>query len=141
MLPELLLHWSLQCKHCGAPIWLLVGNIQPLSAPRESPANEFHAIAVADTVCKHVETYTLHQDSPGHSPKNRVILAEPKYGDVVPLGSLQCEAANCGILLPLLALWGRDTTLEERLRDTKTWNWANLRCPKGHAIRPVSFGA
>jgi hypothetical protein len=120
-------------------MWLHAEKIRPLFAYPESLANEFHALAVAHDHCKHVENYILHKDLPGHNQKDMVILVEPHYGDVVPLGSLQCEAENCSILLPLFAVWSRSTTGEERLSDTNTWNWESLRCPKGHVINPVSF--
>jgi hypothetical protein len=139
MPPKFVPHWSLHCKHCGAPMWLLAEKIRPLFAHPGALANEFHVIAVAHDHCKRVETYTLHRDFPDHNPRDGVILVEPHYGDVVPLGSLQCEAENCSILLPLFAVWSRATTDEQRVSDTNTWNWESLRCPKGHVVRPVSF--
>jgi hypothetical protein len=51
-------------------MWLLAEKILPLFANLESLANEYHVIAVAHTGCKHVESYTLHKDFPGHNPKD-----------------------------------------------------------------------
>jgi hypothetical protein len=70
MTPELSRHLSLHCKNCGHPMWLLAEKILPLFANLESLANEYHVIAVAHTGCKHVESYTLHKDFPGHNPKD-----------------------------------------------------------------------
>jgi hypothetical protein len=111
MPPEGRVHWILNCKHCGAPMWLLAEKIRPLFEYPGALANEFHAIAVADTGCKRVETYTLHTDLPGYNPKDGPILVEPDYGDVEHLGPLQCEEESCGILLELFAVWSPATSV------------------------------
>jgi hypothetical protein len=132
-------HYVLHCKDCGFPLWLLADTIRPLFAYPEVQSNRFHAIAVGCARCKNVGTYTLHKDFPGHNPEDTVIAAEPHYGDVIRLGSLECEEEGCGTLLPLFALWSPATTSEERRADVATWRWENSRCPRGHSIPKPEF--
>lgn len=115
-------------------MWLLAETIRRLFQYQDDPPNRFHAIVVGCTYCKSLETYTLHKDFPGHNPKDTVIFAPPQYGDVVHLRSLECDAENCGTLLPVIALFHPNAPVEVRKDIVDAWTWENLVCPQGHPI-------
>jgi hypothetical protein len=65
-----------------------------------------------------------------------VIGAEPLYGDVVHVSTLECAGEGCNTQLPLFAVWSADMPAEERRADISTWRWENLKCPQGHSRFP-----
>jgi hypothetical protein len=113
---------------------LLSESIQPLFGDRERLPNRFAAAVVVCSRCKRLDIHTLHKGFPGYDPRSMAILLELRYGKVVIFGSLKCEAGNCGMPLPLIAVWSPSTTAKEWKADIETWRWENLRCPQGHPI-------
>jgi len=128
------LYHHLHCKDCGLPMMLHAEMIQQLFDGRDESSNDYQAIAVACRLCKSVDTYILSKQITGYNPKDQVYLTESLYADVVFLDRLECEAEGCGIRVPLFADWSPASTAEERTADIGTWQWENLKCPKGHSI-------
>ncbi len=77
MMDELILHYELHCKNCGAPMLLPAGMIERLFADPDAQPNHSHAIAVVCHLCKSVATYFPERTSPNHSHRGLVIFADP----------------------------------------------------------------
>ena len=61
-------------------------------------------------------------------------MLEVPEGETVYQSTLECEAENCGIRVPLIAQWSETTSEAERVTSARAWIWENLRCPNGHSM-------
>ena len=136
---ELILHYELRCKSCGAPMLLPAGMIGLLFAVPDAQPNFSHAIAAVCRQCKSVDTYFLERNHPRHNPPYFAKLADP-IRDTMDGPMLGCGEEGCKALLPLIAQWIPDTTVEERKADFETWRWGHLLCPAGHSIARPDWG-
>jgi len=130
---ELILHYELHCRACGAPILLPAGVISRFFAVPGTQPNYSHAIASVCLQCKSVDTYFLEKNHPRHNPPFLVKLADP-IRDTMDGPLLGCGEEGCTALLPLIAQWIPETSAEERKADVETWCWEHLLCPAGHSI-------
>ena len=130
---ELILHYELHCKNCGAPMLLPAGTIERLFADPDAQPNHSHAIAAVCRLCKSVATYFLEKTSPNHGHRDVVIFADP-IGETMDGPMLGCDTEGCEALVPLIAQWSPNATTEERKADVGTWRWKRLVCPAGHSI-------
>ena len=130
---ELILHYELRCKGCGAPMLLPKDMIGWLFAAPDALPNRSHAIAVVCRLCKSVETYFLDRNHPRHNPHYPVTLSDP-IRETMDGPMLGCGEPGCNALVPLFAQWSPETTTEARKADLETWRWGHLQCPAGHSI-------
>jgi hypothetical protein len=130
---ELILHYELHCKNCGAPMLLPAGMIELLFADPDAQPNHSHAIAAVCRLCKSVATYFLERTSPRHGHRDLVIFADP-IRETMDGPMLGCDKEGCKALVPIIAQWNPNTTREERKADVGTWRWGYLVCPAGHSI-------
>jgi hypothetical protein len=47
---------------------------------------------------------------------------------------LQCVGGNCEFRVPLFITWSADTSVQEKIEASKTWQGEHLRAPDGHSI-------
>ena len=137
---ELILHYELHCKNCGAPMLLPAGMIDLPFTYRDAQSNHSHAIAAVCRLCKSVATYFLERTSPNHGHRDLVIFADP-IRETMDGPMLGCGKEGCEALVPLIAQWNPDTTTEERKADVGTWRWGHLVCPAGHSIAKPDWAA
>ena len=97
------------------------------------PSKGALSIAVSCGVCKRVENHTIEKRATHIGTEDTVEYQTRRaaYGFV---RKLRCAETGCPFPLTVIAPRNAAMTREEQEVDVSTWEWDELRCPKGHLI-------
>ena len=132
---------SFGCPQCGARFLLPHESLGQMFADPALQRISAPFLAFPCRTCKSVEAYSLQGDSPYKRELDTTVVATLPENPVTLSGWLQCVGEGCMLLVPLFVQWSETTTEAERVADTSTWKWENLKCPQGHAIHSPIFAA
>ena len=127
------------CPNCGEHVRLPHKSLGYMFGPPGNRTIDAPYLAFPCPHCKHVEAYSLNQDSPYRRERYETILVSPPEIPTQYLGSLTCEQETCTVRIPLFAQWSDATNAAERKADTETWIWDHLLCPQGYSILKPTF--
>jgi hypothetical protein len=119
------IHIVFQCRNCGSAIWLPHASLGYMFGSQWHRKIDAPALAFPCSVCNHLETYSLHGDSPFHRPLDTPQW-DVRHGETWHVGWLKCGVESCTSPLPLFEQQPKTNSL--------AWEWKNLRCPNGHAV-------